>query len=135
MLMFQNFLFYFSFLICCCSFYHRWMDGCQSFFIINCLVVAWCLNIIFFLWCAVQHYMLIIEEPLAENGNHLGFEIYQNTAHNSHGSNNHATRNRILGFYAGDVVGDDDGSYSNSNSNIETSDYSDDKYIEPKKHR
>lgn len=67
----------------------------------------------------------IAEEPLAANGNHLGFEIHQNSGYNRNNNN------RNNGFYAADV----ESSYSNSNSNIETSDYFDDKYFETRKHR
>lgn len=71
------------------------------------------------------------EEPLAANGNHLGFEIHQNSGYNRNNNNN-----RNNGYYAADV--ESGYSYSNSNdgnSNVETSDYFDDKYFETRKHR
>lgn len=70
------------------------------------------------------------EEPLAANGNHLGFEIHQNSGYNRNNNN------RNNGFYAAAAAADAESSYSsNSNSNIETSDYFDDKHYETRKHR
>lgn len=68
------------------------------------------------------------EEPLAANGNHLGFEIHQNSGYNRNNNN------RNNGFYAAEAAADAESGYS-SNSNIETSDYFDDKYDETRKHR
>lgn len=86
--------------------------------------------------------MFMIDEPLAANGKHLGFEIRQSAAHNSHitaaANNIRNLRNRNNGFHSHSIDdGDDDGfdGSINSGSHIETSDYSDDKYFETKKHR
>ncbi|XP_055300001.1 uncharacterized protein LOC129567297 [Sitodiplosis mosellana] len=73
------------------------------------------------------------QEPLAANGNHLGFEIHQNSGYNNNNRNNNHRNN---GFSAADVESGYNGySYSNSNSNVDTSDYFDDKYFETRKYR
>lgn len=69
------------------------------------------------------------EEPLAANGNHLGFEIHQNSGYNRNNNN------RNNGFYGAAAAATDVESTYSSNSNIETSDYFDDKYYEMRKHR
>lgn len=87
--------------------------------------------------------MIIADEPLATNGKHLGFEIRQNSAHNSHitaANTIRNLRNRNNGFYSHSVDDDDDDDFGfdesiHSGSHIETSDYSDDKHFETKIHR
>lgn len=80
-------------------------------------------------------FMIIIDEPLAANGKHFGFEIRQNSGHNSHitaANNIRILRNRNNGFHSHSIDDVDDGF---DGSHVETSDYSDDKYFETKKHR
>lgn len=110
--------------------------------IVSAFIVCWCMLsgclLLFpssfsfaFLDCVVSCWLDGAEEPLAANGNHLGFEIHQNSGY----SRNNNNRNN--GFYAAAPATDVESSYSNSNSNsnIETSDYFDDKYYETRKHR
>lgn len=94
-------------------------------------------------WAVQFHYVnlnlvITIDEPLAANGKHFGFEIRQNSGHNRHitaANNMRILKNRNNGFHShsiDDIDVHDDGFDS---SHVETSDYSDDKYFETKKHR